>query len=87
VFPAGCKKLKNSGSSLFQQTHAVEDVALGGVAYEALGWFVERFVTQAEGAEMHGHESFCLELEEGVDRLLGIHVDIALGRGVVGSDG
>lgn len=57
------------------------------MADEALGRFVEGFVTEAEGAEMHWHESFCIELDEGIDRLLWVHVDIALCRGVVGSNG
>lgn len=57
------------------------------MADEALGWFMQRLVTQAEGAEMHWHECFCIELDEGIDRLLGVHVHISFRGGVVGSDG
>jgi hypothetical protein len=86
VVPSGCKKLKNSRSSFFQKAHAVEDAAFCCMADEPLGWLVERFVAETEGSEMHRDKSFCLELDECVDGLLRVHVDIALCRGVVGSD-
>jgi len=82
----GCKKLKNLGSAFFEQANTIKDSALSGVANEPLWGLVERFVAEAEGSEMHWDKSFCPELEEGFDGLLWVHVDIPLGRGVVGTD-
>ena len=79
------KKLKNSWSSLFQKAHAVEDAAFGGMADEAFRGLVKRFVAEAEGSKMHGHECFCFELDEGVEGLLRVHVDISFRGGVIGS--
>ena len=55
------------------------------MADEPFRRLVEWFVAEAEGAKMHGHESFRLELDEGIDGLLRVHVDIAFRGGVVGS--
>jgi len=54
---------------------------------EAGGRFVEGFVTEAEGAVVHGDESFCAEIGEGANGILGVHVDFTSAGRIVGTDG
>lgn len=48
---------------------------------------MEGFIAQAESSKMHRNEGFGLKLEESLDGFLRVHMDIALGGGVVGADG
>ncbi len=79
--------LKNSGFAFLENANLIDEVAGGSMFDEAFGWFMEGFVAEPEGAEMHGNECLCLELKKCVDRLLRVHMDIAFGRGIVSSDG
>ena len=81
------KKLKNCGFALFENTDAIDDLLIRTVADESFGGFVEWFVTQTKSSIVHRHECAGFELEEGINGFLGIHVDIAFGRGLVSADG
>lgn len=79
--------LKNTGGALFEDADFIDEVASGAVPDEAFGGLMEGLIPKPEGAEMHRNEGFCVELNEGIERLFWVHVNIPLGWGVVGSDG
>ena len=55
--------------------------------FHPAGRFVKRLEGQLEGAMVHGNQPLRLEIVEGLDRLIGPHVDLAEGFWVVGPDG
>ena len=63
------------------------EAVLAAQGFHPAGRFVERLEGQLEGAVVHGHQPLRLEIVEGLDRLVGPHVDLAEGFGVIGSDG
>lgn len=79
-------KLEDGRAAFFEDADVWGEPAGGGVFEEALGRFVQRLVAKAEGAVVHGDEGAGAQFEKGLEGLLGIHVDIALGRVVVGAD-
>src|SRR5580704_574016 len=53
---------------------------------QTLERFFERLVAKPKGSVMHRHQRFCVELVERAHRLLGIHMNFARERRVVGTD-
>src|SRR5256885_10869982 len=60
--------------------HFVFDSMCARGCVQALEWFFHRLVTKAKGSVMHRHERLRIQLLECDDRLLGIHVHLAIER-------
>ena len=59
---------------------------MGTILDESLWGFVEGFVTQSERAKVHRNKCLCSQFYKGLNRFLGIHVDVPFRGRLVGPD-
>src|SRR5689334_11706207 len=81
------RALKHCRHALIHHHDAIREAVLPGTDLQALEWFVERLVAEAEGAVVHRHHGARAEIHERRERLLRVHVDLAAARRFVGADG